>query len=80
MKKKCQVLSESLDELSVHTELEDSEVMVLKQKVKDQDQDICILQNSNLKLEEHIENVNDKSYSAVAAVFKSVTRTYAVAI
>ena len=26
MKKKCQVLSESLVELSVHTELEDSEV------------------------------------------------------
>ena len=54
--------------------------MVLKQKVKDQDQDICILQNSNLELEEHIENVNDKSYSAVAAVFKSVTRTYSVTI
>ena len=66
MKKKCQVLSESLDELSAHTEQEDSEVMALKQKVKDQDRDICILQNSNLELEEHIENINDKSYSAVA--------------
>ena len=52
--------------------------MMLKQKVKDQDWDICILQNINPKLEEHIENVNGKSYSAVAAVFKSITRTYSV--